>query len=463
MSTGLDTSAAGSRTASEFDRLPPLERDPAFHGMTATQFLGAFNDNLFKQLVLLICVDFAARGGADRQPLAQAIFALPFVLFSGFAGYLSDLTSKRTIVVLAKVTEIVIMLLGMAAFWLGSVRPDWELQALMVVLFLMAMQSAFFGPAKYGILPELFRGRDLPRVNGIIQMTTFVAIIFGTALAGYAAEWFDNRLWMVSAMCVVIAVVGTGTSLFVRPTPIAHPGLKFRPSSLAIDAETWRMLRNDRPLMRVLLVASLFWFLGGVVQQAVNALGKVQWRLGDGRTSLMMACMGVGIALGCLVAGKASHGRVSFRLVTVGAWGIVLSLAAVAGMGLFPFPAPSESAAAMGSAGAEGVPVVEWLARIDLTLAGFFAGLFVVPLQVFMQARPPEDQKGRMIGAMNLVNWIGILLSAGFFQICTWLFGEKGALAHAGFNAPLSWTFALLALVLLPIAAFFRPREEALE
>ncbi|MEX0700609.1 MAG: MFS transporter [Planctomycetales bacterium] len=443
----------------ELERLPRLARDPAFHGMTATQFLGAFNDNLFKQLVLLICV---ARGQGDYQPIAQAMFALPFVLFSGFAGYLSDLTGKRSIVVLAKVAEIAIMFLGMAAFWIGGVRPDWELAALMAVLFLMATQSAFFGPAKYGILPEMFRGRDLPRVNGMVQMTTFVAIIFGTALAGYAKEWFGARLWLVSGMCVAIAVVGTATSLLVRRTPIAHPGLRFRLSSLAINAETWRMLRGDRPLMRVLLVASLFWFIGGVVQQAVNAFGIRQWGVGDARTSLMMACMGIGIAIGCVVAGKASHERVSFRLVTVGAWGIVISLGAVAALGLLPFPegiGDRESSAYVPPA----VGVVEWLARLDLTLAGFFAGLFVVPLQVFMQARPPEDQKGRMIGAMNLVNWIGILGSAAFFAACTGLFGEQAALARAGIDAPISWTFALLALALLPVALLYHPREEALE
>ncbi|MEX0715784.1 MAG: MFS transporter [Planctomycetaceae bacterium] len=433
---------------SRLDDLPRLARDPAFHGMTATQFLGAFNDNLFKQLVLLICLDLggAARGGF-LQMVAQGLFAIAFVLFSGFAGFLSDLTSKRTIVVLAKVAEIAIMLLGMGALFLGAVEPAWMLPGLLAVLFLMGTQSAFFGPSKYGILPEMFRGRDLPRVNGMVQMTTFAAIIFGTALAGYAKEWFQADLWVVSAMCVGIAVLGTATSLWVRKTPVAHTGLRFRLSSLAINAQTWNMLRSDRPLFGVLLISAVFWFVGGVMLPAVNEFGRFQLHVGDGRTSLLASCMGVGIAIGCAVAGKASHERVSFRLVHLGAWGMVATLAAMAGLGLAPLS----------------VAALEWLARLDLMLAGFFAGLFVVPLQVFMQARPPEDQKGRMIGAMNLINWIGIVLAAGFFGLCTWAFGEQAALARAGVDAPVSWTFAVLALVLLPVALFYHPREESLE
>ena len=112
--------------------------------------------------------------------------------------------------------------------------------------------SAFFGPAKYGILPEMFRGEDLPQVNGVIQMTTFLAIIFGVALAGFLKDWFDDRLWLVGAICIVIAGLGTLSSLAVRKTPVAHPGLPFRIDSLAINRETWLMLRGDRKLVGVL-------------------------------------------------------------------------------------------------------------------------------------------------------------------------------------------------------------------
>jgi acyl-[acyl-carrier-protein]-phospholipid O-acyltransferase/long-chain-fatty-acid--[acyl-carrier-protein] ligase len=431
---------------------PPLSRDPSMWGMTVTQFLGAFNDNLFKQLVLLLCVDVSLRGGDDQQGTALAIFAIPFVLFSGFAGYLADRTSKRSIVVLCKVLEIVIMLLGMAAFAAGGFAPEQQLFYVFVVLACMSTQSAFFGPSKYGILPELFRERDLPQVNGTIQMTTFLAIIFGMALAGYAKDWLGDRLWIISSFCVAIAVVGTLTSLFVRRTPVAHPKLEFQISSLAINAKTWRMLRGDRQLFGVLLISSLFWFVGGVVQSAVNAYGKLQLGYSDGRTSLLAACMGVGIAAGCILAGKVSKKRVNPRLVTVGAAGIAICLFAVTWIG------PREMISA--ASAAETVPESlwqlmvpksqdEWLARMALTGLGCFAGFFVVPLAVFMQARPPEDQKGRMIGAMNLVNWIGIVLAAFFYQAAVRMLERLGQ--------PVSWMFLLLAMCMLPIALFYRP------
>ena len=171
--------------------LPKLSRDAAFHGMTMTQFLGAFNDNLYKALLLFLCVDFAKTAKANGdfyQSMAQIMFALPFVLFSGYAGFLSDRFSKRTIMVLCKIGEILVMLAGLFAFMSGELVP------LLLVMFLMSTQSAFFGPGKYGILPEMLRARDLPAANGLIQLTTFLAIIFGAFAAGALKDEFPDAL-----------------------------------------------------------------------------------------------------------------------------------------------------------------------------------------------------------------------------------------------------------------------------
>ncbi|MFQ5731677.1 MAG: MFS transporter [Planctomycetaceae bacterium] len=438
--------------------LPPLSRDRAFWGMTSTQFLGAFNDNLFKQLVLLLCVDYlllqktlqASSEVADvHQPIALALFAVPFVLFSGFAGWLSDRINKRGIFVAAKVAEIGVMALGAIAFAVGGDDLSVLLSLLFVVLFCMSTQSAFFGPAKYGILPELFRERDLPAANGIVQMTTFVAIIFGMALAGFSKDWFEGRLWIVSLMCVVIAVVGTATAFLLRKTPTAHPGLPFQPSALVLVPETRRMVFGDRALLEVLIVSSVFWFLGGAAQPAVNALGKDQLNLGDSRTSMAAACLGVGIAIGCVLAGRLSRGTIDFRLTRIGAWGAAGAMCCVVLVG----------ATFGGAANAPGLEPFfnlfftrypgELPLRLVLTCLGIFAGLFVVPLQVFLQAHPPADQKGRVIGAMNLFNWIGIVLSAVFYIVadraCVWL------------SISPSWIFALLAAGMAAIAVLYRP------
>ena len=427
---------------------PPLSRDPSFFGMTITQFLGAFNDNFFKQIVLLICVDQLARTGNDYQPIALALFAIPFVLISGYAGFLSDRYSKRFIVVLAKIAEIFVMAGGLFAFLNG------EIWGLFVVLGMMSTQSAFFGPPKYGILPELFRPRDLPQVNGMIQMTTFVSIIFGMVLAGYVKSWFGGEngemgnIWISSIFCIGIAIAGTMTSLFIRKTPIAHPGLPFSKWSLIGNKETWLYLGKDRMTLMVLLISSLFWFIGGIVQPAVNSFGKVQLKIGDIHTSWLAASMGIGIAIGCVLAGALSRHKISFRMVRLGAWGICLSLASISFLG----------------ASSLSVVIIQYSSMFCLIMLGFSAGFFAVPLQVVLQTRPPEDLKGRMIGTMNLVNWIAIVISSFFYGLYMSASGNNNLVGELPASTiPISWIFLILACLMLPVALFFHPHDKELE
>ena len=427
--------------------LPPLLRDRAFLGMTATQFLGAFNDNLFKQLVLLLSVAVvttsSAKGGHDArgepqdlQGIAQLIFALPFVLLSGFAGFLSDRHSKRRIIVLSKVSEIAVMLLGMAAF---AAYRTVGLPGVMAVLLLMGTQSTFFGPGKYGILPEMLRERDLPRANGVILMTTFLAIILGTAVAGFLKEPLeDHQLWMASIVCVAIGLVGMFTSLSIREGPAANPQLRFQLSALAIPPDMRRLLWHDRPLLAALLAACMFWLVGGMVLPAVNSLGIHQFNLGERQTSLMTAGVALGIAIGCLLAGELSRGRVSGRIVQLGAWGMVLCLLLLGNGGY-------QRSHFLGVAGSV----------IVLILTGFFAGMFVVPIQVFLQSRPPQDKKGRMIATMNIATWIAILISGLLYTVFDWIRDQQ--------DWQRATLFAFTAVLMLPVALFYRPKDETLQ
>jgi acyl-[acyl-carrier-protein]-phospholipid O-acyltransferase/long-chain-fatty-acid--[acyl-carrier-protein] ligase len=414
--------------------IPALYRDRSFWGIAVTQFLGAFNDNVFKQLVLLFCVNLAVEDRSQNaQGTAMLVFSAPFVLLSGFCGFLADRYSKRSIVVLSKVLEIVVMLLGLAAFLSG------QLWALFVVLFLMGAQSALFGPAKYGILPELFEDQDLPRANGVLLMTTFTAIILGVAIAGQLMESFRSALWVSSSVCVGIAVVGTLTSLLIRATDVAHPGLPFDLSALAIPAETCRLLLGQRPLLLALAVTSLFWCVGGVYQQAINDLGILQLQIGEATTGKLGACAALGIAVGCMVSGRLSHGRFNARLVRIGLWGMVLTLCGLA------IPGWNGRASLLGVGGA----------ATALVLLGGFAGLFAVPLQVYLQVKAPREQKGRIIGTTNLVNWIGIAISGVYYHGWNLVFASR--------QWPPSLMFAAAAALLAPVALFYRPRDESLD
>lgn len=428
-----------------------LYGDWSFWGMTITQFLGAFNDNLFKQLILLLSIKpgDAGSGGEDQQGLAMVIFSIPFVLGSGFAGFVADRCSKQRVVVVAKLAEIVAMLLGVAAF---RNYATTGYTGLLIVLFLMGLHSTFFGPGKYGILPELFRRSDLPRANGVMLMTTFLAIILGTATAGgirtalaaadLPPEQAAEKLWIGSLICVGIAVVGALTSLWVRYTKPAQPNLKLTDwTALIIPRETRQLLASDWPLLKALLASCVFWLVAGVAISGVNSLGKEQFGVNDLITSTMTATIGLGICIGAVAAGRLSQGGASPGLVRVGAWSIVV-------LCLLMALAPSRELLLRAS---ETVGMGTTLAPVYVGLAaiGMAAALFAIPLQVFLQDRPPADQKGRMIAAMNLMNFIAIAISGVTYGLFDVIIREAGW--------PRAVVFAMMALLMAPVALFYRP------
>jgi MFS family permease len=448
-----------SRTSTSFFR------DRSFWGLTISQLLGAFNDNMFKQLVLLLCLEKAREVAAATgssvsdwyQPIAMAVFATPWILFSGVSGYLADRISKRRIVVLCKSLEIVVMGCGLLAFLSG------HLWALFIVLFLMSTQSTVFGPAKFGILPEQFRSEDLPRINGIFQMTTFLAIIFGFASAGILKEALPGQegLALVSVISIGIAVVGTAAACLVRPTPVAEPDLKLTWQAAGIDGDNWRLLQSNRFLLGVLLVSSLFWFVGGVVQASVNSMGEYDLHLTSDRIGILQACMGIGIAFGCVMSGRLSQKRIRFGVVRAGMFGMVVGFPALTAIAYFHPGVPAVATDATTVVADSGhlifdASTAEWLARGCLIWLGGCAGFFAVPLQVALQSVPPEAQKGRMIGTMNLVNWIGILLSAAFYFLFEFV---RMKLNERGLELNFATVFSALAVIAAVVVVIYRPDD----
>ncbi|MEZ6062885.1 MAG: MFS transporter [Planctomycetaceae bacterium] len=433
-----------------------LMANPVFQGILLTQFLGAFNDNYFKQMVLLKCTELAKAGSSDMQPWATAAFALPFVLLSGLGGYLSDRYSRRTVIVLCKVAEIVIVGLALLVLLILPATNGLQLTMLIFVLALLGAQSAIFGPSKYGILPELFSHRQLLPVNGSIQMTTFLAIIFGTAAAGIALDELEDSLWMCSVIALAIALTGTLTSLLIHRTPASHPNLPLRPENAFLPRETIALLKRSPKLFQSLLVATVFWFIGGAAQPAVNNLGEHVFGMNKTRTSLMTASIGVGIAAGCAIAGFFSTGKSEGgKWVQRGGWMTVCSLLLIA---FLSSPVAARPDVLPGESGIWNSIIhagtFEWTVRGSMLLLGLSAGVFVVPIQTYIQEAPPADQKGRVIGAQNFLNWVGILLSAAFLVVMgvvtNLVAGDGSAQAHS------YAVFVVLAAVMLPIAIWYR-------
>src|SRR5712691_8344609 len=186
-----------------------LAKKPGFQAFLWTQFLGAFNDNVYKIIVSMRAVHVAASTGSGSEylSLASGVFVLPFLLFSGYSGHLADAVAKRTVLIAVKVFEILVMLLALAAFF------STRMELMLLVLFLMALHSTIFSPAKYGIVPEMLPDKELSRANALLEMSTFVAIVVGTAIGSYLFTAWKAEAWKMGLVMVAVAVIGFLTSL----------------------------------------------------------------------------------------------------------------------------------------------------------------------------------------------------------------------------------------------------------
>jgi acyl-[acyl-carrier-protein]-phospholipid O-acyltransferase / long-chain-fatty-acid--[acyl-carrier-protein] ligase len=356
-----------------------------------TQFLGAFNDNLFKIVVSMLAVHMVAAERAGRElSIVSAVFILPFLLFSGYAGQLADVYSKRTVLVVSKSLEIVAAALGFVAFLFGHLQLTYG------VLFLIALQATFFSPAKYGILPEMLPDRDLSRANGVLEMSTFMAIVLGTAVGGYLFEALRAHLWVIGLLVVGVACVGTASSFRIPHVPAAAPGRR-------IDRNPWGeiwtgllTLRRDRVLWLTVIGISYFWFLGSLLQLVVILFGTEVMALSGTWVGVLTSFAAVGIGVGSLAAGRLSGDKVELGLAPIGA----------IGMGVF--------AIALARSGHSFT-----LAAINLTLVGFFGGLFAVPLNALLQQRSGGQEKGRLMATNNFLNMVAIMVASGVLTLCS--------------------------------------------
>ena len=411
------------------DKLPPLPvKNRSFLCFLGTQGLGAFNDNVFKQLVLLLGIGYLM-AGVEYQAVVQFLFALPFLLFSGLAGDISDRLSKGRLMVMCKLAEIIIALLGVSVFLLMSTAPadsgDTQvyLWLLAAVVFLLGTQSAFFGPPKYGGIPELVRPGDLTAATGMTQMTTFLAIIFGVALAGLLADLFADRLYLAGLVTVSIAVLGTLASLGIARNPPSDPQRRITARSFTSNLRTLAGIwRSDGLMMRIMVIYSWFWFLGGVTLTAVNAYGRLQLGLSNFATSLLVATTSLGIACGSMLVARLSHGKVRVQLVVPALVVLTVCLCVFA---LLPVYHPTaedierfnqlkQSPELLESAHI--IPLAAHATRASAYmlcfLLGIASGFYSIPLLTFIQARPAASEKGRVFAAVNWLNWVFILTAA---------------------------------------------------
>jgi len=359
-------------------------RHPGFFSFFSTQFLGAFNDNFLKMVVSFVALNLAASNADGYVELIAFLFILPSALFSGYAGHLADVYSKRTILVAVKVFEIAVMVLALGAFGAGQIQP------MLAAVFLMGLHAAFFSPAKYGILPEMLPEKELSRGNGLLEMSTFMAIILGTSLGGAIFKQWKDQLPLIGLLMIAIAIAGYYTSLGIPRVPPSGAAKLFRLNPFSEIIDGLRRLRADRPLWLTVVGISYFWFLGALVNINILSFGKELLQLDEFHIGLLATFLAVGIGLGSLAAGRLSGDHIELGLVPLGSILMGLCLALVA------WSAPSYGHTATA-----------------FVLLGFSAGLFAVPLNALLQQRSGKEEKGQLIATNNFLNTIGIALAAG--------------------------------------------------
>ncbi|MBM3117862.1 MFS transporter [Jeongeupia naejangsanensis] len=386
-----------------------------------TQFLGAFNDNLFKNALIVLLTFHAAQWTTLAPELlanvAAGVFILPFFLFSATAGQLADKYDKALLARLVKVLEIGIVLIAGVGFQLHS------LPVLLGALFLFGLHSTLFGPVKYALLPQHLRDDELVGGNAMIEAGTFVAILVGTLAGGLLASM--DSLW-ITAACLATAVAGYLASRGVPAAPAPDPALRINPNPFS---ETWRNIgyaREDRKVFLAILGISWFWLFGALLLAQFPAYARSV--LGGSETSvtLLLATFTFGVGIGSLLCERLSAGQVKAGLVLLGAIGMLLF-----GLDL-SFSSPARPAAA--TLGLQALLAVPGTPRVlvDLFAIGLFGGLFIVPLYALMQLRANPAHRARVIAANNIAN--------ALFMVAGALLAAK--LLSAGYTIPQLFGFA---------------------
>ncbi|MBM3226691.1 MAG: MFS transporter, partial [Candidatus Tectomicrobia bacterium] len=373
---------------------PPAEpssgRSHPLWALLIAQCFGVLNQHAYKMVVSLLAVHEAVHTGAGSATLAlvNTVFIVPFLVFAGYAGQAADVCSKRTVLVLTKISEVAIMALGCGA--LLSRRLD----ALLLVLALLATQATFFGPARYGLLPEMLPAKALGHANGLVEMGNFVAIVLGAALGtGLFVLWHDH-LALVGFCLLALAVAGTVASLRLPPVPPASSGQGWHFNPWSDIGHGLQRLWQERVLWLSVMGMTFFWCLAALLHMAVLLFGKESMGLDDLRVGLLSTFLALGMGAGSLIAGRLSGLKAELGLVPLGAFGM--------GLGMIGFALLASSYV---------------LAALALVVLGLAGGWFIVPLQTFLQYKTRVEERGLFLATASFLSMAAVLGAAGLLWV----------------------------------------------
>ena len=418
-----------------------LLKQQRFRPFFFTQFLGAFNDNVFKTaLITLVAFRAASLSSVDGATLATllpGLFILPFFLFSATAGQIADKYEKSQIIRLVKVFEIGIMLFASAGFFLHNI---WLLGS---ALFMMGMHSTLFGPIKYAYLPQHLQQNELVGGNGMVEMGSFIAILLGQILGATLATMPSHEVF-TSLAIMFIAILGYYTSRGIPNTPAAEPGLTINWNPITETIKNVKLIWPQQQIWVAIVAISWFWFYGATLLAQFPNLAKSVLHGTESVFILLLSVFSIGIGVGSLLCEKLSKGRVELGLVMLGAIGLTIF-----GADLYASSAnihAASSGALINSLQFMG-NMHNWRMLADIALIGLFAGFYIVPLYVLIQTRVDKKYQSRVIAANNIMNAFFMVVSALF---SVWIFNQ-------GYSIP--QLFLVVALLNIVISIYLCIRQ----
>lgn len=393
----------------------------SFVALNVTQFLTALNDNLYKLALIFFLISLKGPEHSNTiLALAGAVFVIPFILFASLSGTLADRFSKRTIIYVTRITEILTTTLGLSAFYFHSAWGGY------VVLFLMAVQSTLFSPCKYGIIPEIVPKSKISQCNGVITSTTYLAIILGTFLASFLTEITNQNFVFLGSVCLLVSIVGWFVSQYIEKTA---PQDENKRLSFRFISEIYKILKNAkkrRYLFATLIFGAYFLFMGSYTQLNIIPFALQSLHLSDVYGGYLFLMTAIGIGIGSYFSGRLSGKEVELGFVPLAALGIMLCF-----LSLYFFQHLFFAVA----------PI--------LILLGLFGGFYTVPIDAFIQVASPDKDRGQNVAAGNFLSFLGVILASG----CLAFFGNALELTAAQGFLNMGLITLILGIVLLFVFA----------